>query len=43
VIRWFEMIAKSKATMPFLWLISFCLKRAIARHLIELKQAANDR
>jgi hypothetical protein len=29
--------AKSAFTRPFLWLISFLLKRAIARHLRQLR------
>lgn len=37
VTRSFEMHAKSMATWPVLWLISFILKRAIARHLQEMK------
>lgn len=37
VMRTFEMHAKSMATWPVLWLISFILKRAIARHLQEMK------
>ena len=38
VTRSFEMNAKSILTKPILWFISFFLKRAIARHLIELKK-----
>jgi hypothetical protein len=37
VTRSFEMHAKSMATLPLLWLISFILKKAIARHLQEMK------
>ncbi len=37
VTRSFELHAKSALTRPFLWLISFCLKRAIARHLQEMR------
>lgn len=33
VVRTFEMHAASFATRPVLWLISFLLKRAVARHL----------
>ena len=29
-------------TNPVLWFISIFLKRAIARHLIEIKQAAKE-
>ena len=39
VIRSFEMHPKSKLTRPLLWLISFLLKRAIARHLEQMAQA----
>ena len=38
VTRSFEMNAKSILTKPILWFISFFLKRAIARHLIEMKK-----
>jgi Polyketide cyclase / dehydrase and lipid transport len=37
VIRFFEMSARSILTKPVLWLISFFLQRAIARHLRELR------
>jgi hypothetical protein len=37
VIRSFEMNAKSIAAWPVLWLISFVLKRAIDRHLIQIR------
>ncbi len=36
VIRFFEMHPKSALTRPLLWLISFLLKRAIARHLEQI-------
>ena len=36
VTRSFEMHAKSAFTRPVLWLISFLLKRAIARHLRQM-------
>jgi hypothetical protein len=36
-IRTFEMNAWSALTKPALWLLSFFLKRAIARHLRDLK------
>lgn len=41
-IRSFELNAKSMLTKPVLWLISFFLKRAIARHLTEIKHAAKE-
>jgi hypothetical protein len=41
VSRCFEMHAKSALTRPALWLISFLLKRAIARHLRQM--SAPDR
>jgi hypothetical protein len=37
VTRSFELNAKSITTWPVLWLISFFLKRAIARHLREMQ------
>jgi hypothetical protein len=40
VVRTFEMHAKSAATKPLLWLISFFVKRAIARHLRDLGRRA---
>lgn len=42
VTRSFELNAKSMVTKPVLWFISFFLKRAIARHLTEIKQAAKE-
>ena len=42
VTRSFELNAKSMLTKPVLWVISFFLKRAIARHLTEIKQAAKE-
>ena len=39
VVRSFELHPKSKATRPLLWLISLLLKRAIARHLRQMKAA----
>lgn len=42
VARSFELNAKSMLTKPVLWLISFFLKRAIARHLTEIKHAAKE-
>ena len=37
VTRTFEMNAKSLLAWPVLWVISFMLKRAIARHLREMR------
>ena len=39
VVRTFELHATSRATRPLLWLISLLLKRAIARHLRQMKEA----
>lgn len=41
-VRSFELKAKSMLTKPALWLISFFLKRAVARHLTEIKHAAKE-
>lgn len=38
VVRFFEMHPKSTLTRPLLWVISFLLKRAIARHLEQMTQ-----
>lgn len=38
VIRSFEMHPKSALTRPLLWLISWLLRRAIARHLEQMAQ-----
>jgi hypothetical protein len=38
VIRSFKMHAKSAFTRPVLWLISILLKKAIARHLRQMRQ-----
>ena len=40
VVRRFELHPKSTATRPLLWLISLLLKRAIARHLRQMKAAS---
>ena len=40
VIRSFELHPRSGATRPLLWLISLLLKRAIARHLRQMKEAS---
>jgi hypothetical protein len=40
VIRSFEIEAKSWVSWPILWMISFVLKQAIARHLQQLKNYA---
>ena len=42
VARSFELNATSMLAKPVLWFISFFLKRAIARHLTEIKQAAKE-
>lgn len=41
-IRSFELNPKSALAKPVLWFISFFLKRAIARHLTEMKHAAKE-
>jgi hypothetical protein len=43
VVRSFEMHAKSFFTRPILWLISFLLKRAIARHLRQMREKPSAR
>jgi uncharacterized protein YndB with AHSA1/START domain len=40
VVRRFDLHPKSTATRPLLWLISLLLKRAIARHLRQMKAAS---
>jgi hypothetical protein len=40
VIRSFKLHPQSGATRPLLWLISLLLKRAIARHLRQMKEAS---
>jgi hypothetical protein len=40
--RSFELNAKSMLTKPLLWLISFFLKRAIDRHLTEIKHVPKE-
>jgi hypothetical protein len=40
VVRSLEMHPKSALTQPLLWLISFLLRRAIARHLGQMQNAA---
>jgi hypothetical protein len=42
VTRSFELNATSMLTKPILWFISFFLKRAIARHLTEIKHGAKE-
>jgi hypothetical protein len=37
VIRSFRLHAKSALTWPLLWMISFLLKKAIARHLAQMR------
>lgn len=40
VVRSFEMRPRSALTRPLLWLVSFLLARAIARHLEQMRLAA---
>lgn len=42
VARSFELNAKSMVTKPVLWFISIFLRRAIARHLTEIKNATKE-
>ena len=42
VTRSFQMHAKSVLALPLLWMISFLLKRAIARHLREMRGQTSD-
>lgn len=42
VTRSFELHAKSAFTRPVLWLISFLLKRAVARHLGRMRRASGQ-
>jgi hypothetical protein len=42
VTRSFEMRPKSGLARPVLWLISFLLKRAVARHLCRMRQASGQ-
>ena len=42
VIRSFELYAKSVLTRPFLWVISVFLKKAIARHLVQMRDGASS-
>jgi len=37
VVRSFDLQAKSAFAWPLLWIISCCLKRAIARHLHQMR------
>ena len=41
IVRSFELHTKSVLTKLLLWLISFFLKRAIARHLREMKTSGS--
>lgn len=43
VTRSFEMHPKSFLARPVLWLISFLLKRAVARHLSQMRRASEPR
>lgn len=42
VTRTFSLFPKSGLTRPVLWLISFFLKRAVDRQLVEMAQAATN-
>lgn len=42
VTRTFSLFPKSRLTRPVLWFISFFLKRAIDRQLVEMAQAATN-
>lgn len=42
VTRSFEMHATSGLARPVLWLISFVLKRAVARHLIRMRRSSGQ-
>ena len=41
VVRIFELHARSRVTRPLLWLISILLKKAIARHLRQMRDASD--
>ena len=41
VVRSFELHARSRVTRPLLWLISILLKRAIARHLRQMRGSSD--
>jgi len=41
VVRSFELHARSIVTRPLLWLISSLLKRAIARHLRQMRESSD--
>jgi hypothetical protein len=43
VIRSFELHAKSTLTRPVVWLMSILLKRAISRHLMEMRDTNSAR
>ncbi len=42
VVRSFQLYPKSALTWPVLWMISILLKKAIARHLLQLSDEARD-
>ena len=42
VVRSFELYAKSAFARPLLWMISSLLKKAIARHLEQMRKAASS-
>ena len=41
VVRSFELHATSRVTRPLLWLISILLKKAIARHLRQMRESSD--
>jgi hypothetical protein len=42
VVRSFSLHPKSLFALPVLWLISFLLKRAVARHLTQMRRASGQ-
>ena len=40
VVRSFELHPRSRATRPLLWLISLLLRKAVARHLRQMREGA---
>jgi hypothetical protein len=40
VVRTFELHPKGTATRPMLWLISLLLRKAVARHLRQIREDA---
>jgi hypothetical protein len=41
VVRSFELHSTSRVTRPLLWLISILLKKAVARHLRQMRDSSN--